>query len=103
MLLILAPHDHLHIKQKNASVTRTGPRTGLPDPAGHAGCGGPVCLGKIGHVNGLKLAGVEVGYKQGLPALLHRHLPRESTGWQVAEQCGPSLEGIRYVHSSKNG
>ena len=24
MLLILAPHDHLHIKQKSASVTRTG-------------------------------------------------------------------------------
>ena len=48
-------------------------RTGLSDPAGHTGCGGPVRLGKIGHVNGLKLAGVKVGHKQGLPALLHRH------------------------------
>jgi hypothetical protein len=33
VLLILAPHDDLHIKQKSASVTRTGPPIGAADTA----------------------------------------------------------------------
>ena len=33
MLLILAPHDHLHNKQKSASVTCTGPPIGAADTA----------------------------------------------------------------------
>lgn len=86
----------------HASLPADGKAPGAWTHASRHG-GAPARLGKIGHVNGLKLAGVEVGHKQGPPALLHRHLPRESTGWQIAEQCGPTLKGIRYVHHGEAG